>query len=150
MALSFAVPLRLLDVTHTYRIASLVCCAVLSLAAFGESAKPPNLADLVGDWQGTSLCQVKPSACHDESVLFRFSNPRKESSTITVQADKIVEGSPVTMGTGDWHYDKDKAELTWTIPRGTWSLIVAGTTMNGTLKLPDGTLFRKIQLTRSK
>jgi hypothetical protein len=112
--------------------------------------KPPHLADLVGDWQGTSLCQVKPSACHDESVVLRFSNPRNDTNTITVQADKIVDGSPVTMGVGDWHYDNDKGELTWTIPQGTWSLLVAGTTMNGTLKLPDGRVFRKIQLTRSK
>jgi hypothetical protein len=54
------------------------------------------------------------------------------------------------MGVGDWHYDNDKGALTWIIPQGTWSLFVAGTTMNGTLKRPDGTLFRKIQLTRSK
>ena len=148
--LSFAVLSRLVHVTHTRRIAFLVCCALLSLAVFGESAKPPDLVDLVGDWQGTSLCQLKPSACHDETVVFRFSNPRNDSNTIAVQADKIVDGSPVTMGVGDWHSDKDKGELTWTIPQGTWSLLVTGTTMNGTLKLPDGRLFRKIQLTRFK
>jgi hypothetical protein len=54
------------------------------------------------------------------------------------------------MGVGDLNYDKDKGELTWTIPRGTWSLSVTGNQMSGTLKLPDGTLFRKIHLAKSK
>lgn len=110
--------------------------------------KAPELSDLVGDWSGTSLCQVKPSACHDENVVYHLSNPHDDK--ITIQADKIVDGKPMTMGTGDWTYQKSARALTFEIPRGTWKLIVSGDTMDGTLTETDGTVFRKVHLSRSK
>jgi hypothetical protein len=27
---------------------------------------------VAGTWEGTSLCQIKPSPCHDEHVVYRF------------------------------------------------------------------------------
>jgi len=107
-----------------------------------------DIANLVGDWNGTSLCQVKPSACHDESVIFRLSHPH--DNKITVQADKLVDGKPVTMGSGEWTYDEAAHSLTWQIPRGTWKLVVEGNEMNGTLVVPENVIFRRIHLTKSK
>ena len=106
------------------------------------------IADLVGDWSGTSLCQVKPSPCHDEQVVLRLSHPQQEK--IRVQGDKIVDGKAVTMGVDDWSYDAISQALICDIPRGTWKLIVDGDEMNGTLITRDNVLLRKVHLHRSK
>src|SRR5689334_15213688 len=103
--------------------------AMIILAAQGHAVafSEPQISDLVGDWTGTSLCQVKPSPCHDESVIFRFSNPHGDK--ITVRADKVVDGKPVTMGSSEWTYEKSSRTLTWEMPRGTWKLVINGDTM---------------------
>lgn len=108
----------------------------------------PRISALVGDWSGTSLCQVEPSSCHDENVVFRVSNPHEDK--ITIQADKIVDGKALTMGVGEWTYDQSTGALTWHIPRGDWKLIVDDNTMDGTLIVPDNVVFRKVHLKRSK
>jgi hypothetical protein len=116
------------------------------LQASGSSG--PQISALVGDWSGTSLCQVKPSPCHDENVIFRVSNPHQDK--ITIQADKIVDGKEVTLGVNDWTYDQSTGALTWHIPRGDWELIVDDNTMEGTLVGPDNVVFRKIHLKKSR
>jgi len=122
---------------------------LMSFAVLPSDRRSPELSDLIGNWTGTSLCQVKPSACHDESVVFRLSHPQKDR--ITVQADKIVEGQPVTMGVDDWTYDKPARSLTYKVPRGTWKLTVDadGKTMEGTLTTTDHVVFRKVHLETS-
>ena len=130
---------------------SLSMCLLVTLTfvvAARAEKKHVNAADLVGDWSGTSLCQVRPSPCNDEQVVFRLSHP--QNNRIYLQADKIVDGKSVTMGAGDWSYDSASQALTWEIPRGTWKLVVAGDEMNGTLVTRDNVLFRKIHLHRSK
>ena len=130
---------------------ALILFVALASALPAHASKPESpsdLADLVGDWAGTSLCQVKPSACHDESVIFRLSRPH--DNKITVQADKIVDGKTVTMGSGEWTYDQSAHALTWQIPRGAWKLVVEGNEMNGTLVVPDNITFRRVHLTKSK
>ena len=128
----------------------IVCLLVTStfVVGFPPEKKQVSALDLVGDWSGTSLCQVRPSPCKDEQVVFRLSHP--QNSKIYIQADKIVEGKSVTMGAGDWSYDSVSQALTWEIPRGTWKLVVAGDEMNGTLVTRDNLVFRKIHLHRSK
>ncbi|HKR32661.1 MAG TPA: hypothetical protein VJT08_19425 [Terriglobales bacterium] len=119
--------------------------------AFQNHALPvtaPQISDLVGNWTGTSLCQVRPSPCHDEDVVFRFSKPHEDK--ITVQADKIVDGKAVTMGASEWTYQKSNQTLTWEMPRGIWKVIVNGDTIDGTLVVPDSVVFRKIHLKKSK
>lgn len=122
--------------------------AIFASQAYALGLSAPEISDLVGDWSGTSLCQVKPSPCHDENVIFRFSKPHEDN--ITVQADKIVDGKAVTMGIGEWTYDKSTGTLRWQIPRGDWKLIVNDNAMDGTLIVPDNVVFRKIHLKKSK
>jgi len=113
---------------------------------FAADKKNVDAAALVGDWTGTSLCQVKPSPCHDEQVVLRLSHPRQ--GKINVQADKMVSGKAVTMGADDWSYDSVSRVLSWESPRGTWKLIVDGDEINGTLITRDNVIFRKVHLHR--
>ena len=117
-------------------------------SGFAAEKKRVGIGGLVGEWSGTSLCQVKPSPCHDEEVVFRLSHPEKDK--IRLQADKIVDGKAVTTGVDDWFYDSASQVLIWEIPRGTWKLTVDGDEINGTLITRDNVVFRKVHLHRSK
>ena len=81
-------------------------------------------------------------------MVYRISKPHGDK--VSIQADKIVDGKPVTMGTSEWTYEKSSGTLTWEVPRGTWKLVVDADTMDGTLVVPENVLFRKVHLKRSK
>jgi hypothetical protein len=100
----------------------------------------------VGDWRGDSTCQVKPSACHDEDSLYHFSRLEKKPGWLSLKADKIVDGVPVTMGTMECSYDREKHSLECSLPKAVLQFEVRGNLMQGTMKLLDGTLWRKLSL----
>ena len=133
---------------NRYASSGLLLMLICGIAVAESKKKPSAIADLVGDWSGTSLCQVKPSPCNDEQVVLRLSHPQQEK--IHVQGDKIVDGKAVTMGVDDWSYDAISQTLIYEIPRGTWKLIVDGDEMNGTLITRDNVLLRKVHVHRSK
>ena len=65
-----------------------------------------------------------------------------------VQANKIVDGKELDMGTLDCTWNGAKRTVTCAIPKGVFRFQVNGARMTGTLELTDGTLFRKIEVTR--
>ena len=114
-------------------------------AALFTTAQDSN-APVLGTWQGESLCTVKPSACHDESVVYEISQGK--NGGVVWKADKIVNGERQNMGTLDCTFAA--SVLTCDMGKGVWSLTVRGDAMTGTLKLADGTLFRKVSVRRAK
>jgi hypothetical protein len=69
---------------------------------------------------------------------------------VVIQADKIVDGKAITMGTGEWRHDQTRHTLEWRMPRQVWLLKISGDRMEGTLTLADGTVARKMTLEREK
>ena len=106
-----------------------------------------------GIWKGTSLCQVKPSACHDENVVYHIS--KKSATVYTIQASKIVNGAEDDMGTFDSVvYDETKQTLTFTMKdkqgrNSVWLFRIDGMEMHGTLTINENTLFRVVELKKS-
>jgi hypothetical protein len=105
-----------------------------------------------GIWKGTSLCQVKQSACHDENVVYHIS--KKSANLYTMQAGKIVNGAEDDMGTFDAVYDETKQTLSFTMKdqqgRGAvWLFTVDGMQIHGTLTINENTLFRIVELKKS-
>lgn len=101
----------------------------------------------VGDWRGISACQVKPSGCHDEDSLYHF-KPGAKSEEFEIQADKVVDGKPVTIGKGPCNYDGAGHLVCPVSGSGaTVSFDVRGD-MQGTMRLEDGTIWRRISLKR--
>ena len=106
-----------------------------------------------GIWKGTSLCQVKPSACHDENVVYHIS--KKSATVYTIQASKIVNGAEEDMGTFDSVvYDKTKQTLRFTMKdqqgrNSVWLFRLDDMQMHGTLTMNENTLFRIIELKKS-
>jgi hypothetical protein len=121
----------------------LTMCFVTALgaAALAQSGKP---ADVIGTWEGESICTVHPSACHDEHVIYDITKP--DNGKFNCSADKVVNGERQNMGVLECSYDGKT--LSCPFAKGVWAFDVSGTKMTGTLKLTDGTLFRKVNATK--
>ncbi len=100
---------------------------------------------LAGSWSGESICTVRDSPCHDEQVIYHITEP-DSAGKLTIQADKLVNGQPQDMGTLDCTLDKAASLITCQMPQGKWEFKVTGNTIKGTLKAPDGRLFRNVSL----
>ena len=121
-----------------YRL-SLVPLLVASIA----SAQKPVVA--VGTWRGTSLCTLHPSACHDETVVYRVSQVGKDS--LSMDARKIVNGSEQEMGV--LACTPRGAQVVCVMPNGTWNFTVRGDSLVGDLRLPDNRKFRDVRAVRA-
>ena len=127
----------------------MICLLGVLLAAFnfGSVNYAGSFATdvLAGDWTGESICTVHPSSCNDEHVIYHITEP-DSAGKLQINADKIVDGKPEFMGTLDCSYDKQHSIIACSMSQGFWEFVVRGKTMNGTLKLRDGTLYRKISV----
>ena len=130
-------------------------CGLLLLLSFGlgsglfaQAGKPSPEAALVGDWRGDSICVVHPSACHDEKALYRVKAGTGSPRGYTLDAYKIVDGKPDFMGDMECSYATEKRELTCSTPKLAVHLVLDGKSLNGTMNLSDGTLWRNITLQR--
>src|ERR1051326_8558828 len=59
-------------------------------------AAQENPADVVGTWEGESICTVHPSACHDEHVIYDIK--QTDNGRFSMSADKVVNGERQNMG----------------------------------------------------
>ena len=129
---------------RSFTILALIFLAFAARQACGGTSAQESP---VGDWRGQSVCQVRPSACHDEESLYHVTAAASKPGTFEMQADKIVEGKPVTMGTSPCTYDTARHLLACPLPNGAViQLEMRGNEMHGTMKLKDGALWRKIDL----
>jgi hypothetical protein len=119
---------------------SLIFC--VSNKSVHAQTNPSNIDTvLIGDWSGTSICQVKNSPCHDESVVFHISK-NTGVDTFYINASKIVNGIEQGMGILPFVYDKSTNQLTGTA-YGIWTFKISKTKLEGTM-LFHGELYRKI------
>ena len=132
----------------SYRFAYLA--AIISSAlARGMSAQAAPHADPVGTWRGTSRCQGPPSACRDESVVYRIIHTTTRDS-LAMDGRKIVNGAEVEMGVLGCRLDAPSGRLTCAIPVGVWQFAIRGDSLVGELRLADGTKTRDVRTARSR
>ena len=136
----------------------MLCGFFIAPPATAQEEKPKGkqgseISELVGNWSGESVCVNKEKfpACNDEQVVYRIVVATGKSDTVTITADKIVNGKPETMGTFDFVYDARKQTLTSEFKNSRVHLIfelaVKGDILEGTLAaLPDRTLVRRIKV----
>ncbi len=120
-------------------ITLILCLAGKSNQAQTNPVKIDTL--LIVTWNGTSICQIKNSSCHDEAVVYHISK-NKEADTFYINAGKIVNGVEEKMGILPFVYNEKTKQLTSTA-YGIWIFNLKGATLEGTL-LVHGDLFRKI------
>jgi hypothetical protein len=117
----------------------------------GSEAKAGSALDepqLVGDWKGESLVQVKNSPAKDETVVWHITKAGGPGA-LSVSADKIVNGRPIAMGTLAFKYDRARQAIVCEYAQGVWDLTLKGDKLEGTLTRPDGTVFRRVSLERA-
>ena len=114
-------------------------------AQTGKSVQDESTS-LVGDWRGDSICHVRTSACKDEKALYHFKKLDDRPNHFYVEADKIVNGEAVQMGTIECSFAPEKHAVSCSAPRFTVQLTLNGKSLTGTMNLPDGTLWRNITL----
>ncbi len=122
---------------------------VVGLAGTSGAQAPAAAPNPVGVWRGTSLCLVKPSACHDEVVVYRITFV-KGSDSLSMSARKIVAGQEEEMGVLPCWFAAKDASLTCAMRNGVWQFTVRGDSLVGELRLPDKTKFRDVRTIRSR
>ena len=107
---------------------------------------------LIGTWKGTSICQVRPSACNDEIAAYHIT--RDSSPNIYhMVLNKVVNGAEEYMGESDYSLDTAKKILRSVNEK--YKIIMTfhlkGDKMDGTLALlPDPNKpYRIIKLTKA-
>ena len=127
-----------------------VALALLGIGMFSARLVSADASGVAGTWRGESICVTGASACHNESVVYYIKDVPDRPDLVLIRADKIVDGKAITMGTGQWHYDRAQHTLEWRTPQQVWLLKVTGNRIEGTLKLTDGTVFRNMVLQNDK
>jgi hypothetical protein len=121
-----------------------------ALVVLGSRLALAQKSDVAGTWRGESVCATEASGCHDERVVYYIRDVPNRPNQVLVQADKIVDGKPITMGTGEWQYDRAGSTLEWRMPQQVWLLKIKGRRMEGTLKLTNGNVFRNMMLEKDQ
>jgi hypothetical protein len=119
----------------------ILCLAISAIQAQSHIAKVDTL--LIGTWKGTSLCQIKTSPCHDETVVYHISK-NTGVDTFYIIANKIVNGAEEDMGILPFTYNSKTNQLVSTA-YGNWTFSIEGAKLEGTL-VSRGELYRKIKL----
>ena len=130
---------------YTGRMRPLALAAFLALAASAARAEPVSA---IGTWRGQSLCTLRPSACKDEVIVYRFARGGSDSALV-LTATKIVDGREAPLGVVDCSVGDGGRELTCATEHGVFRYRIDGRTLSGTLTLTDGRLFRRISATRA-
>jgi hypothetical protein len=128
-------------------------CPAVAHGEKREGAQNGEISKLVGDWFGESICVNKEKfpACHDEQVVYHIVVASGKTDTVTISADKIVNGKPEAMGTFDFIYDAKRRTLTSEFKNERVHIIfeftVKGDVLEGTLShLPEKTVVRQIKV----
>jgi hypothetical protein len=131
--------------SHRIAYFAAVICGTLARGVPAQASR----SDPVGTWRGTSRCQVHPSACNDESVVYRITRTTARDS-LEVDGRKIVNGAEVAMGVLACRLDAPSARVTCPIPSGVWQFRIRGNSLVGELRLPDGTKVRDVRTGRAR
>ena len=129
---------------------NILALAVALLLARGALAQVPAAAsNPVGVWRGTSLCQVHPSPCKDESVVYRITRVNA-SDSLSLDGRKIVNGQEVEMGILGCRLAASGGQITCTMTNGVWRFTIRGDSLVGELRSPDNTKIRDVSTARSR
>src|SRR2546423_8551750 len=84
--------------------------AIVAIALAWVSTSAQQV-EIIGSWRGTSLCVDKAHfpSCHDEQVIYDIRPKGSSADTVTLRADKVVNGVREFMGEFDFSREPDSA-----------------------------------------
>jgi len=132
------------------RISLLFVCLLLALAWQSTAQVKPEWKEVIGTWEGDSICTLPDSPCHDEHALYRIKPDKDDPDKLTLEGFKVVDKKPQFMGDLACKYAAENKVLTCsgnTPKRDIWTFQVGDATMDGTLTIgKEKTIYRKIAL----
>ena len=126
-----------------------VSLGVACLPGSAFSQTPAPTANPLGIWRGTSLCQVHPSPCHDEIVVYRITSIKPPDS-VSIDARKVVNGQEEEMGVIACRFTPASAALTCALKNSVWRFVIRGDSLVGDLMHPENTKYRDVRTARSR
>jgi hypothetical protein len=126
---------------------------LLVLLLLGLPVWPQSVKAVLGSWEGESKCAVPDSPCHDEQVLYQIAGDKKNPWLVDMDGYKIVDGSPVFMGTLTCSYESKAGALSCTSrtkDKDDWEFHLFGDAMSVRLVLDGKTLYRRMALHRAQ
>jgi len=133
-----------------FSVATLISVFFVAQILPGKAQIAGTQPQISGAWRGHSECVLKNSPCRDETNVYRFSENAARPGWFSGAGSKVVNDREISMGTLDWQYDAKNSILESNNPNGVFRFVVNGDKMEGTLLLPDGTVYRRIHLTKLK
>ena len=115
----------------------------------GGAQAQTRTSNSVGVWRGTSLCQVRPSACHDENVVYYITRVGATDS-LKIDGRKVVNGVEEEMGVLSCIMSAQGAKVTCTMPQGVWRFDIVGDSLTGELRGRNNVKFRDVRTARSR
>jgi len=121
------------------------------------AAAPANAPkkEILGTWRGTSICTKAAASggCHDETVLYEFTDLPKMSDTVRLKASKLVNGRFESMGEIDFRYEPASKRWAGEFKNERvhilWSFVVHGRKITGKCEgLPGNQITRNAEATR--
>ena len=123
------------------------------LVVLGTGPLHAQASEILGTWRGTSTCvkEAWNSACHDEQVIYSITRAPNQPDSVSVDAQKVVNGVAESMGI--LTLGPDSTGKTWSGEWSNaryhllWSFELSGKTLTGTLLLlPERRVGRHIAL----
>jgi hypothetical protein len=131
------------------RLIAYVVSFACARGAFAQAPAPTRAPNPLGVWRGTSVCLVRPSACKDESVVYRIT-PLAARDSVSIDARRMVNGQEEEMGVLGCGLEPSHAQLTCRMRNGAWHFAVRGDSLTGELRLPNDVKFRDVRVVRSR
>ncbi|HRI25670.1 MAG TPA: hypothetical protein PLZ45_13415 [Ferruginibacter sp.] len=127
-------------------ILSSILMLFFAACSYGQQGNTDSL--LTGTWKGTSICQVRPSPCHDEIAVYHISKG-PGPGVYRMVMNKLVNGVEEDMGESDYSFNPKDNTLFCYIEKYkvTVKLTIKGNTMEGTLHSGEK-LYRIIKLSK--
>ena len=130
---------------------------IIALVFSTSAASAQQTPDLAGVWNGTSVCLLRNTACHDEGVVYHISRLAPDSAGTTslrVTMNKIVNGVEEDMADlAPCVFTHATKSLHCPMPpaarAGDWKFTLDGSRLDGGLWIRGGTKFRDIHVTRA-
>ncbi len=132
----------------SHRTNFIIGLVVTLLARPALAQSPPVAPNPLGVWRGTSTCLIRPSACHDESVVYRITLGSVRDS-LEMDGRKIVNGQEVEMGVLGCLAAQSGAQVICVIPSGVWRFTIRGDSLVGELRSSDNSKTRDVRTARS-
>jgi hypothetical protein len=72
---------------------------LLRVAVWANASGTSDLDEVVGAWEGESICQVANSPCHDEHVIYEIAENNGAVGKVKIEGYKVVNSEKQWMGT---------------------------------------------------